>query len=163
MVKLNMPEDDSTTNIIQSLLDRLEVLERNIGSSRAWQTYTPVLAGAGWAIGNGTITGSYIRIGKTVHFRIVITFGSTSTYAAANPTITYPIAAAASTQANIRCELFDTSANDRRLGTTYPASTTTLFPCSLGTNNAIILLTNTSPWTWATGDVILIQGTYEAA
>jgi hypothetical protein len=52
-----------------------------------WSTYTPALAV--WAIGNGVIEGWYTQIGKTVHYEIALTFGSTSTFVG-SPTITLP-------------------------------------------------------------------------
>ncbi len=42
-------------------------------------TYTPVLSGTGWALGNGTLTGEYIRSGPMGYFYIVLQFGSTTT------------------------------------------------------------------------------------
>ena len=47
-----------------------------------WQAYTPTWtqSGASPAIGNGTITGAYIKIGRTVLGRIEIAFGSTTNF-----------------------------------------------------------------------------------
>ncbi|MDI9934678.1 hypothetical protein QM806_04315 [Rhodococcus sp. IEGM 1351] len=61
----------------------------------AWEAYTPTWTGA--TIGNGSITGHYKQIGKTVHFRFKFVIGSTTT----QPTggvfwkISLPVAAAA--------------------------------------------------------------------
>lgn len=53
-----------------------------------WASYSATLGGVGWAIGNGTITAS-ARISPTwVDFLVAVTFGSTSTYGAAAPTLT---------------------------------------------------------------------------
>lgn len=48
-----------------------------------WISYTPtwgIVSGTAPAIGNGTITGGYRRIGNQVDFWIALTYGSTSTY-----------------------------------------------------------------------------------
>lgn len=47
----------------------------------AWQAYTPVLTGStsNPSLGNGTATGHYCKIGKTVHFTAKILWGSTTT------------------------------------------------------------------------------------
>lgn len=47
-----------------------------------WQAYTPTWTqtGASPAIGNGTITGAYIKIGHTVLGRIEIVFGSSTNF-----------------------------------------------------------------------------------
>jgi len=48
----------------------------------AWQTYVPTWTGSGSnpVIGNGSIIGRYTQIGRTVHFRIKIIAGSTTTF-----------------------------------------------------------------------------------
>jgi len=42
-----------------------------------WTPYTPTLSGM--SLGNGTVTFRYAKIGKIVHIRGVVTFGTTST------------------------------------------------------------------------------------
>jgi hypothetical protein len=48
----------------------------------AWTPYTPTWANTSGAvaIGNGTLAGRYILIGKTVHFVLTMTCGSTTAY-----------------------------------------------------------------------------------
>jgi hypothetical protein len=52
--------------------------------NKAYISYTPDISifngTVAPVIGNGTIDGSYLRIGNMVHYQINITFGSTSTY-----------------------------------------------------------------------------------
>lgn len=52
----------------------------------AWGTYTPVWAATTTSptLGNGTIAGRFLQIGKTVHFSIKITIGSTTTLGSGN-------------------------------------------------------------------------------
>lgn len=54
-----------------------------VGNFGAWASYTPVWTGSvtNPTIGsNGSITGAYCQIGKTVFLRFAITFGSNTTY-----------------------------------------------------------------------------------
>ncbi len=51
--------------------------------NKAYIAYTPTISSFGGTaptLGNGTITGEYLRIGNFVHYRIALTWGSTSTY-----------------------------------------------------------------------------------
>lgn len=60
----------------------------------AWGSYTPTWgASSAPAIGNGTISGGYSQIQKTVHFRVGVTFGTTTTFGTGNYTLTIPTTA----------------------------------------------------------------------
>lgn len=67
---------------------RLTNLGRPGNAGGAWTTYTPTLAG--WSVGDGTITGSYLLEGKTLQWEIRFSPGSTSTFAG-GPTIGLPM------------------------------------------------------------------------
>lgn len=71
----------------------------------AWTAYTPTFTGTGTApaIGNGTITGRYLSIGKLVIGSIEVVFGSTSTYGDGFFVFSLPVATrvASSTYINI--------------------------------------------------------------
>lgn len=59
-----------------------EVRDPLTGIQAAWSTYTPTWSSTGTApvLGNGTLTGRYLRIGKTLAgCEIILTLGSTST------------------------------------------------------------------------------------
>jgi len=125
-----------------------------------WTAYTPTLGG--WTLGNGTLSGSYIQAGKLIHFRIIFTVGSTTTISGA-PNFSIP-AAALTLGANGRrpvgtIDLFDTSGSAHRHYFGVLTTTTAVAPV-LHDGTAI---SPTVPWTWATGDIIEISGTYEAA
>lgn len=52
------------------------------GLQDSWDTYTPawIATGTNPSLGNGIIGGRYIRIGKTLKWRIAIHMGSTTTF-----------------------------------------------------------------------------------
>lgn len=66
----------------------------------AWTPYTPTWiaqSGGTPSIGNGTIFADYIKIGRTVHFRIHLTWGSTTTGGGANANWAFTLPSAPST------------------------------------------------------------------
>ena len=127
----------------------------------AWTSYTPTLAGTGWAIGNGTTDCSYMQIGKLVCLRVEVTFGSTSTYGAGAPTLTSPVAGkSGKTTVHNTGLYFDASATSQ-----YPVSIQhldgTFYLRTLAQPTAAV--TSAVPFTWATSDIIRFHGVYEAA
>jgi hypothetical protein len=144
-------------------------IDTSVGSGLlAWTSYTPVWSGNGTAptIGNGTISGNFCQIGKTVHFNIAWSLGSTSTVGTSTRyTVTLPITAKANQALTGSGLYFDTSASNY-----YPfflRNSTTLIdtmffsvgPTSITGN----VLAAAKPVVPATGDSYTLTGTYEAA
>jgi hypothetical protein len=134
-----------------------------------WIAYTPSVIGTGWAIGNGTITGSYSQIGKMVHFRVAITWGSTSTYGTAQLGIgTTPHGGTLASTPTANSNIIDVVGYDTSAATYYQLAgrwgTTVNFNLfTIGTGGVMANVTNTAPFTWASGDFIWLAGCYEAA
>lgn len=63
-------------------------------SMSAEVAYTPVMSGAGFALGNGTISGSYVRVGKKITCWGEVVFGTTTTVGTGIYSITAPFTAA---------------------------------------------------------------------
>src|SRR4051812_10042371 len=85
------------------------------GIQAAWDTYTPTWTSSGTtpAIGNGTLNGKWIRLGRTVTYRIQLTVGSTTTFGTGNYIWAIPTAAHADYSATMHMGNglgFDTSA-----------------------------------------------------
>lgn len=131
----------------------------------AWTSYTPTLGGTGWGIGNGTLVGAYCRIGKIIIFRAEVTLGSTSTIGSGSPSLTLPVTSTSLSRTNLNLQFADTSLGVNYLG--GPVGTTdTVVACrTLTTGGQIVAANATTPFTWdgATGDRIILSGTYEAA
>ncbi len=125
----------------------------------AWTAYTPVLTAATTnpTIGNGSIAGAYIQVGKLVHFRATVTFGSTSTAGSGAYSISLPVAAVG---ANVACEgsTWMNQGASNNTGGLFIPTTTTVRPMQ-----AAASVTHNSPFAWAPGDKISIAGCYEAA
>ncbi|MEV5712220.1 hypothetical protein AB0K82_44605, partial [Actinoallomurus sp. NPDC052274] len=152
--------DDQSSNPNLSAMD-----------SDGWTDYTPSWGASTTnpAIGNGTITGRYKRIGKTVFYKVVVTMGSTTTFGSGRWSIGLPsTAASADWPCNAIAE--DNSDSQRRYGGTGIAGTVNAFGFALsaaGISNGGVGNASganaTSPFTWAVSDVLRVSGFYEEA
>lgn len=145
--------------------------------SGAWTSWTPTWTTSSGAntpsFGNATVNGAYTKIGRTVMFRLNITFGSTTNFGAA-PT----------TGDNWWFSLPFTSASSNTvLGhwSGRPASSTSVMGSLVGASSGTVMqldidtgspnataITNVgvvdslSPFTWANGNQLTALGFYEA-
>lgn len=161
IVAADLASDAVTT---AKILDANVTLAKIAGE--AWTSFTPTLGGTGWAIGDGTAAGLYVKSGKTVHLRIKITFGASSTFGSgAALTLSLPVTGLGGQAGFGMQSIFqDTSAGALYRGAVAIGNTTTLTCYSTtNANGAMSGLLSTTPFTWATTDLILISGTYEAA
>jgi hypothetical protein len=133
-----------------------------------WISYTPTWTASGTApaIGNGILDGGYRRIGNQIDFWVRMVAGSTSTFGTGSYYLSLPVA---------------TTINDGSYNFGYQAilldSGTAWYPnyYGIGTSDgqtAKFLILNpatnaaigtTSPFTWATGDAAIVQGSYRVA
>lgn len=143
-------------------------VHKGVVNNDAWDTWVPSLTGITLGTG-GTATGEYQRVGRTIHYRINIIFGTSGVVTATDPTFTLPVSPDAAYivdkvplgealildagTANYSGVVLRTSGAVcrvilRRADTTYV------------THAAI---TATVPMTWAINDSLCCVGTYEAA
>ena len=126
----------------------------------ALSSYTPTLTNG--TVGNGTITGNYTAAGKRVWYRGRFTLGSTSTISATPLRISLPVAHVSNQISAIAgvVYLLDSSASARRAWLPLLNDSNSFFVTNPadGTN-----VGTTNPWTWATGDVIDWDVSYESA
>ena len=138
-------------------------VESQISGVGVWANFTPTWTATTTnpTLGNGTLTGRFVQIGKTVHFSMILTLGSTTTIGSGNYRFSLPVACAGATYSPIgSSHLRDNSGPDFRL---YPAFLVTSTTVGVMNGATAAQLTNTTPWTWAVGDEIRVNGTYEAA
>ena len=105
-------------------------------------------------MGNGTLTGFQKQIGKTTFFRISFTLGSTSAITGSFSLGT-PFGPAASGVNLASSYYFDTSTSTYYQGWYFGGFLR--YEGVGGTCNATV------PFTWATGDIATIWGSYEAS
>jgi hypothetical protein len=134
-----------------------------LASLGAWKTYAPNLDNSSWTLGNGTFDARYIQIGKTVHFNVVFTTGST-TVEGANLRISFPVPALAGSNLNSSVIFVDGSTRIIGLCTTNSSTSAALAVMRADvTYTQSAGLSATIPFTWAAGDEVQFSGTYEAA
>jgi len=143
--------------------------------SLAWQDWTPTWTNL--TEGNGTTDYSrYTQIGDTVIFMYSFTFGSTSSIDASHPSFTLPVTASSSIPADSANEnptamiigqcKYNDHGSERYFGNLDLESTTeatiNLWNAA-ATDLRVAAVTSTAPFTWTTGDAIILNGMYEAA
>jgi hypothetical protein len=132
-----------------------------------WTTFTPTFGN--FTVGNATISAKYLKINKTLTFRIVLTWGSTTSISSESY-LNFPIAAAS-----------DAAAQGGIYSITYQDTGSTTYNGmiqSVGTSSSTIRFGNakgdgtyvyygnhssTIPFSWTTSDIIYFGGMYEVA
>lgn len=134
--------------------------------SGAWTAWTPVWKdtnGNILSIGNGTLTGAYRVEGRTVHFRIVLTRGSTSSLGTVAYVFVLPVAPIAYTGLVSPALVIDAS----------PFAAIPHMAHGVGGSDIVVVASNgrridgsgfdTTGTDWAASDRLEITGTYEKA
>lgn len=130
----------------------------------AWAAFTPTWTAdsANPSIGDGILAGRYVRIGDTVIGQVLLTAGSTTTFGTGNWSFSLPLTAANGTFRGLgMASITDASpfaiysAMVRINGATVVQLATTASPT--------VSVDATVPMTWASGDSLGFQFTYEAA
>lgn len=118
-----------------------------------WLDYDPNITGP--TIGNGVVTGRWIKLGSLIHFQITFTLGSTSAMAALTADV--PVPAKIPTYFSERWVARDVSAAGSFFG-----DVDFLFASAAVTFNWRGV-TAVAPFVWAVNDFIGVAGSYEPA
>lgn len=133
----------------------------------AWASFTPTWTGTtNPAIGNGTLVGAWQSVGKLVNFRITMTAGSTTTFGTGRWSFALPaMPVSGYGRAPFLAEFFDSSASTAYTGYGVWRGSTQTIEMNIfnGAGGVTASVTGTVPMTWATSDVCVVTGTYEAA
>lgn len=140
------------------------------GGGSAWGTYTPAWSTPNTqpVLGNGTRSGRYIQIGKLVWFRAQVTGGSTTTYGTGPMQLSLPVSAYSGSGPRQYVEM---NARDSSSSQDYEGHAEIFTDASPNYAKAYVQGDNAdldfcdfdSPFTWASGDSLIIYGHYEAA
>lgn len=126
----------------------------------AWTSFTPVFTAAGGspAVGNGTISGEYRRVGKTVNYRGAFVFGSTSNAGTGEWYMSTPHTANSP-------DFVTGSAFAHDSGTAYYAGICAMRSAATKLNfvTSATQIGATTPFTWANGDRLIWNVTYTVA
>ena len=127
----------------------------------AWASWTPSFTNL--TIGNGSVVGKYTQIGKTVHFRLNVTFGSTTSISGSVFT-TLPVAINSGIPSLTQIGhglAFESGVSASPIGIDAGGA---LFVFTAGsTYVGYSNLNATRPFTWGAADTLSIIGTYEAS
>lgn len=165
---LNTNNSVVTANIADSAITPAK-LQSGTGSSWAWQTWVPTWTNL--TVGNGVVVARYTRIGKTVHFNLSFTFGTTSVIGS-SPTVTLPTTVSSNYTADSingayigQINYLDANTSiysgAARLNTTSTVALVVLGAASTYVNQPANV-SATVPHTWGTSDAIFYTGTYES-
>lgn len=129
----------------------------------AWTSWTPTWTNL--TIGNATVDAKYARASRLIHWKLKMTFGSTTSVSGAIR-FSLPVAAATGIEFDMTYGILTQSAASRHIGVMTFVSTTVAQLTSINTTGGIAVLINTSatsPFTWASGDIVSFKGFYESA
>lgn len=136
-----------------------------LGSTLAWQSWTPTLANI--TQGNGTLKCYYTQVGKIVFCRFYFLLGNTSAIGT-GPTFTVPVAA--NTRYDVQCVghimLEDASAGSNTGVLGFNTSQTVMLISAMNAAGSYAIrqgITSTVPFTWTTSDYLAANFSYEAA
>jgi len=140
----------------------------------AWRSWTPTLgvdgAGTAWALGNGTNSSRYLKVGRTVMCHLWLEFGSTSTFGTGALMFTLPVARTASEGANQdygSARLIDVGSAapcEGQVKNSSNVANATLHAVDTAVSyGRLSAVTSTVPFTWASSDVVTASFIYEAA
>lgn len=140
-------------------------IDTKLNTPAAWISYTPVISGTGWALGAGSSTGAYSQMGKVVQFVVNITFGAGMTQGAGQLAISGPITRKGNFAEILVVSIVDASAAQRYHAQAIPIGSVqfALFSPLASPIGGMTAIAGASPFTWASSDAIILQGTYEAA
>lgn len=155
---------NSTTAIATTaFVTTADNLKQNLPVGVGWP---PTLASGSWTL--ITWTGRYVQVNKLVQFWILGTaYGACVLGTGFNiPVLNFPVAAqSANAGGSFGTTILDSSASQLYSGITASSSVGIRPMCqaTVGSYIAQAQLATTAPMTWASGDTIFIQGSYEAA
>lgn len=145
------------------ITDAVNSLVTSVGNiTGAWTSYTPTWTSAGTApaIGNGTLTGRYRLVGKTVDVVMSLVAGSTTTFGTSEWYLSLPSGLDAAVQNLVVGPAFFNDA-----GTAYYSGTCAARAAATKLNfiqNASQVASNI-PHVWANTDILIARATYYIA
>ncbi|MFI9344918.1 hypothetical protein ACIG0D_27185 [Streptomyces sp. NPDC052773] len=151
--------------VVTAALQNQEIRDQFNSMFAAWTSYTPTwTSSTAPSLGNGTLVGRYMKIGRTVFVVIHLTTGSTTTYGSGSYNWSLPVTAASGGAAVVgTAQLLHTN---RWLGqiviSSGAANCSAFFPPT-STDTRAAFFNATTPETLSAGAQIRLTFMYEAA
>lgn len=156
-------EQTNATKFNTDVRDNLSFLHAHLSTGpyepyAAMGSYSPtwsVDSGSAPSVGNGTLSGSYLRLGSLVFFSIGLVWGSTTSAGTGNWTFTLPVAATRSGSVLGVAHCLESGVSYHvGAASYYSASAVRLHTVATGFVGAGV------PFTWGTADEVQIYGCY---
>lgn len=179
---LRYPAGGVSPNIPQDIQNLAQDVDAKLPKPGAWTSYTPTWTCQGSiapAVGNGSLIGMYIKVGRLVAFQVTMSFGSTTNAGSGAFVFGLPFQSAAGREQRVPCSAYAAGPRMWSGVATIFGSATTCVPylpfsssdCGLSTaqssNSAQTLGTGvparSGNFSFVTGENITIHGVYEAA
>lgn len=153
-----------TTTVPTNLATYRDVLK---ASSEAWTSYGSAASFTGATsnpvLNNGTWSAKYRQVNKAVDFYVKVTMGSTTTYGSGNFRVALPVTPISTDPGFWTVATADASSGAIYMGTVFSWTGTVASLAVILPAGGVQQVTSTVPWTYATGDTIIVRGSYEAA
>jgi hypothetical protein len=137
-----------------------------VSDALAWTTYTPswTASTTNPVIGNGTITGRYKAIGKTVFVSVKINMGTTTTYGTGQWRVSLPVDAFSASSAILPTVFLDNGFNwfQGTSYTEYGGSASYVVPVWDRGLTGSAPADFATPFTWGSTDSFSFAGSYES-
>lgn len=139
------------------------------GAWRVWSTLAPIAFTPAWTgltVGNGTQDWVYNVGSGRVFISGTLTFGSTTSITAANPSFALPLAGTFTNSQELGGAVLDDAGIRYRGGVHYDTASTRPLVRYFSVSGANIVdsgITSTTPFTWTTGDRLSATFSYRAA
>jgi hypothetical protein len=163
--------------VVSAAIMNQEIRDQFASFFGAWTDYTPTWVaetGGTPAVNNGTLTGRYLKVGRTVDFLIKLVVGSTTTFGSANAnwafglppfTVAGSFSAVRAASVSVRLAATGEARGSGEISTSNGGCVRALAGGSVnGTTNAAdsTFWDQTNPVTAAAGMTLHINGRYEA-
>lgn len=158
------PVSPSISDYITKRFWEREIYDRNVDLQAEWTEYRPTWTAvtSNPAVGNGTLVAAYKQVGydgATVHIRLRLRSGSTTTYGTGLWSFTLPNGLDPITPQVLHGFCGNDTGTDRHTVAAYLTTGGIDRISSAGGQG----LTNTSPFTWASGYQLILGGTYQCS
>ena len=131
--------------------------------ANAWSSYTVSWTSSGTSptIGNGTLTGFYTTVGKTVFVRVKLAFGTTTSGGTGDWRFSLPVNAQSTDGIQFACSILDNGNNwyTAIVNGTYTGAVDK--SSIITTASPSVAIGSTSPFTWGNLDSLQFNGSYE--
>lgn len=134
-------------------------------TSGTWQNYTPIWTTAGTApsLGNGTLSGRYVQVGKLVVAQIEFVAGSTTTFGTSVYFFSLPVADVGANRSFAGAGQIEDASPSAQFQIITKVEQGQQKISMWDPRSSSVLISSTTPITFASGDKIHATITYEAA